>query len=385
MLYKSPQSILPDKPFTYQSAAIQRNNCTLDLLAHKYDGIIRSTASLVTDAPTLDSNVNSLTAFGAAAHARNQAGKDALKILLPVLDRRPNDIGLLLVVTQLYVLLNNHGAAISLIEAFNTRLSKSTNTSDADVRHVPGLVATLVSLYSARGQNSHARAELGRAAKYWRNRSNAPISTRALTHLYKSAGAALLESNHAQDQALAADIFSFLHDQDADDRYATAGLIAALARANPDKIESSHLSALTPVDRLIAAVNTSALESAGVPKAPTSATTTPSTKRPAPTSEPVRKPKKLKPSKTPKDYDPAKKMDAERWLPLKDRSYYRPKGKKAKARQAMFMQGGVVDEGASQGSSRAGTPGPGTVEAKGGVVGGQQQQKKKKGKKGGKW
>jgi signal recognition particle subunit SRP72 len=372
-LYKTPSTILPDKPFAYQTAAIQRNNYTLDLLAHKYDGIIRSTANLA-QTPTLDSDTVSLSAFGAAAHAHNQAGKEALKSVLPVLERRPNDIGLLLVCMQLYIHSSNPAAAISLLENFFTRLDSSAE----HVRYAPGLIGVLVSLYTSRGQHSHARSELAKAARYWRQHSNPPISSRALGHLYKSAGAALLESSIPADQQLAAELFSHLHDKDASDRYASAGLVAALARSDPSSIDEQKLSALTPLDRLISSINVSSLESLGVPK-PTPSTTSPTLKRPAPSTTTTTKPKtkKLKASKTPKDFDPTKKMDPERWLPIKDRSSYRPKGKKGKARQAMFMQGGAVAEESGAGSG-ASTPAAQVVEAK--KAGG----KKKKGK-GGKW
>ncbi|KAG9521214.1 signal recognition particle protein, partial [Aureobasidium melanogenum] len=378
-LYKTPSTILPDKPFTYQSAAIQRNNYTLDLLAHKYDGIIRSTASLA-QTPTLDSATVSLSAFGAAAHARNQAGKEALKSVLPVLERRPNDIGLLLVCMQLYIHASNPAAAISLLENFFARLSSSSEASAQDVRYAPGLIGVLVSLYASRGQQSHARSELAKAARYWRQHSNPPISSRALGHLYKSAGVALLESSAPADQQFAAELFTFLHEKDSSDRYASAGLVAALARANPSAIDAEKLSALTPLDRLVSNIDVSALEAAGVAKStPTIAST--STKRPAPSdSTPATKPKpkKLKKSKTPKDLDPAKKLDPERWLPIKDRSSYRPKGKKAKARQAMFMQGGAVAEDSGAGSG-ASTPAAQVVEAK------SANKKSKKKGKGGKW
>ncbi|KAG9652709.1 signal recognition particle protein, partial [Aureobasidium melanogenum] len=379
-LYKTPSTILPDKPFTYQSAAIQRNNYTLDLLAHKYDGIIRSTASLA-QTPTLDSATVSLSAFGAAAHARNQAGKEALKSVLPVLERRPNDIGLLLVSMQLYIHASNPAAAISLLENFFARLSSSSEASAQDVRYAPGLIGVLVSLYASRGQQSHAGSELAKAARYWRQHSNPPISSRALGHLYKSAGAALLESSAPADQQLAAELFTFLHEKDSSDRYASAGLVAALASANPSAIDAEKLSALTPLDRLVSNIDVSALEAAGVAKStPTIATST-STKRSAPSdSVPATKPKpkKLKKSKTPKDFDPAKKLDPERWLPIKDRSSYRPKGKKAKARQAMFMQGGAVAEDSGAGSG-ASTPAAQVVEAK------SANKKNKKKGKGGKW
>jgi signal recognition particle subunit SRP72 len=381
ILYKTPDSIRPDKPFAYQTAAIQRNNYTLDLLAHKYDGIIRSTASLAAT-PTLDPSINSLSAFGAAAHAREQSAKDALKTVLGVLERRPNDLGLLLVCIQLYTAISNPAAAISLLESFFARLSESTHASAKDVRHAPGLVGLSVALYTSRGQSSHARAELATAAKYWRqhDKAGSVISARALGHLYKSAGAALLDSNTPADQSLAVDLFTYLHQADSSDRYASAGLVAALARSDkaiPDEL----LQSLTPLANTISSVNVSQLEAGGVAKStaqPTPSTKT-SLKRAAPTTTVKPKTKKLKASKKPKNFDPAKKMDPERWLPIKDRSSYRPKNKKSKARQAMFMQGGAVAED----SAGSGTSTP--VASSQVLAEKAKQNKKKKGKSGGKW
>lgn len=389
LIHKSPEEITPDKPFAYQSAAMRRNNYSLDLLSQKYAGIVDSTASAISakPSPTLDVNINSLSAVNAAAHAHNKAGKEALKTVLPVLERRPNDIGLILVVTQLYVLSANQGAAIALFEALFDRLSKSSNSADMDVRFAPGLVGTLVALYSARGQAGHVRTELAEAAKYWQKRqtvSSGSVSPRALSHLYKAAGTALLESTDPADHSLASDIFTQLHSQDDSDRYATAGLVAALSTTTPASITSAHLSALTPVDRLIAGIDVTALESAGVAKAPSSTPVATSTKRAADTAAPATKAsKKIRSSKMPKTYDAAKTPDPERWLPMKDRSYYRPKGgnKKKKEKAAMFMQGGVVDEAREASVSRPGTP---VVEAKTGGAGGGAKGKKKKGK-GGKW
>lgn len=320
-------------------------------------------------APTLDPTVNSLAVINAAAHARNQTGREALKTILPELEKRPNDVGLVLVIAQLYVLTGNHDAATRLLETFLDRLSQSSKPEDLDVRYAPGLVGTLVSLYSARNQSSHIRKELSKAASYWRQKPKDSF-TRSITHLLKTAGTALLDSADDHDQELAAQIFTDLSSSDPEDRYTSAGLIAAQSLTSPSSITPSQLATLTPVPRLITSIDASALEAAGVAKpTPTTSTTTttPSLKRPAPSSskKTATANKKPKPSRMPKNYDPDKQPDPERWLPLKDRSSYRPKGgKKAKARQAMLTQGGPVSEE----SSRPGTPGGGGASA--GVVGG---------------
>lgn len=68
-------------------------------------------------------------------------------------------------------------------------------------------------------------------------------------------------------------------------------------------------------------------------------------------------------------------MDPERWLPLKDRSSYRPKGKKGKKKAMDTTQGGIVREDALEGVE---APGSGKVVTGGG---GGAKGKKKKGKR----
>ena len=385
LIHASPDAFKPDRPFGYQNEVMRRNDFAVALLSQKFGGTIESTKAIVSSkpAPNLDPTVNSLSAINAAAHARNQTSKDALKLVLPELERRPNDIGLLLVITQLYVLTGNFDQATILLEKFLVRLEQSASSSELDVRYAPGLVGTLISLYTARSQTGHARRELAKAAKYWRSKSKNSTDAypRSVSNLLKAAGAVLLDSLDQEDANLAKDIFTSLHTQDDTDRYASAGLIASLANTSPSDITESDLTTLTPVDRLIASIDASALESAGVAKtAPLTAPTT--AKRPAPTQDAPKKAKKIKPSRLPKDYDPNKQPDPERWLPLKDRSTYRPKGgKKGKARQNMLAQGAVEDAG-SRSASRPGTPVVAEKAGAGGKGGG--QNKKKKGK-GGKW
>lgn len=385
-IHRSPDTITPDKPFGYQSAVLERNNYALDLLAQKSSGTADATVAIISKSslPTLDASINSLSVINAAAHAQNRSGKEALRVVLSLLEKRPDDVGLLLVVTQLYVLTGNHGSAITLLEAFFSRLEQSRSTSDLDVRYAPGLVGTLVSLYTARSQTSHVRTELAKTSRYWRHRSKelqSPAglpSRRALGHFYKSAGTVLLDSPDPEDLQLAKDIFTDLTSLEPEDRYASAGLIAALASTAPSSIQDSQLAQLTPVERLVTSIDVSALENAGVAKPATTATPVNNLKRHVESAPPI-KAKKIRSGRLPKDYDPSKTADPERWLPMRDRSYYRPKGKKGKQKQAMLMQGGVVAEERDASSSRPGTP----AETKAGG-GGKQQQKKKKGK-GGKW
>ncbi|KAJ1737714.1 Srp72p [Coemansia sp. Benny D160-2] len=46
----------------------------------------------------------------------------------------------------------------------------------------------------------------------------------------------------------------------------------------------------------------------------------------------------------PKDYDPARKLDTERWIPLRQRSYYKPRGRNRKQHALRGgAQGGALE------------------------------------------
>lgn len=361
------ETLKPDYPFAYQTAILEQNRSVLDLQAAKFDGVVKSTAKELShqSSATSDSRVNGLSAVNVAAHAKNQTGKDALKNVLPLLEKRPKDVGLVLTIIQLYVQTNNLSSATTLLENLLERLEQSGDSSELDVRHAPGLVGTLVSLYNKQTRREPARTALAAAATHWRSKAEHRPS--GVTHLLKAAGSALSESHDPSHQNLARDIFQDLHDQDPSDRYSAAGLLAA----SPATAASSSLQS---VDSLISGIDAEALENAGIAQPPVDPSAPATTrKRPAEEQPKLKKHKKLCASKMPKDYDPNRTPDPERWLPLRDRSSYKPKGgKKGKAKQAMFAQGAVSED------SRPATPGAEVVKGKQQQSGG--GAKKKKGK-----
>ena len=370
LFHSAPLVPESDKLFTYQSRAYTSNTKSVDLQAFKFDGVAESTANAISSkkSPTTSADVTTLAVLNAAAHARNQIGNAALKHILPELEKRPNDVGLIVVVIQMYMLTGNITSAISLLEAFLKRLDDSISEDDHDVRFSPGLVAILVGLYKVQGRRAHIKQELAKAAVYWRHKSKAPKS------LLQAAGAALLSSPSSKDDVMTAgEIFSKLHEQRPNDKLALAGLVASKATEEHEEI-SSELSKMTPISNLIKGVDVAALEKAGIPQssnALTIAQQISSRKRPADGAQ--SKPKRLRKSRLPKDYEPGKTPDPERWLPLRDRSNYRPKGKKKGRKDATDRtQGGVVAD--DVGVKDTTTKNPSTV------IGGGGANKKKKGK-----
>lgn len=265
-----------------------------------------------------------------------------MKEILPLLEKRPNDVGLILTIAHLYVITNNYAAAAHLLESFFKRLEQSGSASDLDVRFAPGLIASLVSLYAQQGRPGAAKSELAKAAEYWRkphkSKTEAPSKS-----LMVAAGTALLDTQNFENAKAAGAIFQSLYKQDDEDRAAIAGLIAAQSIYDPSSIPADLLAYLPEANRLVADIDAAALENAGVPT--TTNLVSEARKRSiAPTKVVASRPKRLRKVRIPKEFDPNKKIDAERWLPMRDRTYYRPKGKKGKKRAEGLTQGGPVAE-----------------------------------------
>ncbi|KAI4205570.1 MAG: hypothetical protein LQ350_000349 [Teloschistes chrysophthalmus] len=336
-----------DKLFTIQSDRIKENQLILDLLVSKFGGVIKSTSRTLAEkpSPTTTSHINNISVLNAAAHAQMRLGSFGIKHMLPLLVKRPLDVGLALVVVQLYILTNNHGSAVTVMESLLKHLEASTSSDVQDVRFAPGLVAAAVSLYNLQGRKTQITAEYAKAASYWRHKSKAPRS------LLQAAGVALLESNKPEDQELAREIFATLHEQEPASKPAAAGYVAAHAFSSTPV--ANEAKALTPLSYFIAGIDVTALEAAGVPQAKSTADAALAASRKRALDEkPKPAKKRVRKSRMPKDYDPSKPADSERWLPLRERSSYRPKGKKGKQRAAGLTQGGVEKggDGATAGS-----------------------------------
>ena len=358
-----------DQLFQFQAQQMKENSLVLDLSIGKTSAVAQATqGKLSPDSSTSPSYASRLSVINAAAHAQRELGKFGLKKILPLMENRPTDIGLALTIVHLYILTNNHGSALTVLETLVNRLSSSQKPADTDARFTPGLVSILVSLYQHQNRKSQIKAELAKAASFWKHKSRPPET------LLQAAGLALLKSSTEKDQETARGIFSTLHAYDASSRFATAGYVAAYAVESVDKI-SKEAETLTPTAHLTVGIDASALENAGVP--PPRYVDEQNLKRKRALEEKLKPAKKrVRKSKLPKDYDPNKQPDPERWLPLRDRSTYKPKGKKGRKKAEQLTQGGV-----SENADAAKSGGEGLVQAKGGGGAGAKKDGKRKGKK----
>lgn len=276
----------------------------------------------------------------------------------------PKDIGLALTLVQLKLRAGNVVGAIQTLDALFAAL-------EPEQHYQPGLIGLQVALYQDQGRKQHIKDLLHQASTFWKSSSSPNPS------ILRASGSAQLDSTDAADLLSAGELFTSLLSANPDDKLATCGLIASYATTDASKITSSHLSKLAPVDKLIADIDAAALEALGVAQQPR--------KRAA--EEEARPKEKEKKVKKKKVKIPAelvgKAPDAERWLPLRDRSTYRPKGKKDKKKAAGATQGGAISAAGQEESMEM--VGGGKVDVKkvgGGGAGGAGKKKKKKG---GKW
>lgn len=336
-----------DRLFNHQSVGITRNLHANALQCYKQKEVKDKTAGLLKEDPTPSTDLERVYAgyFNAAAQLKTQTDKGqtdkaALKKILAVLEKRPYDVGLLLTVIHLYIQAKNYDSAIDVLQKFFKYVESAGTADHEDVRYAPGLVALAVALYRTQNRRKDIRNELGRAAAYWQK-----IPKNSSTTLLREAGIELLHSSKPSDLATAGAAFERMVDQDGEDRIARAGVVASFATTDYSKAEP-HLESLSSVEELTDGIDVSALLDAGVPTF--AAPQQPPKKRKANEAgagtgaQPSSADKPKKKPRLGKNYDPNAKPDPERWLPMRDRSYYKPKGRKNKKRAAESTQGGAV-------------------------------------------
>ena len=315
-----------DQPFEFQDSVLQWNRMAIDGAAGK-----RVTAR---DGHACDADVAAAGVFGAYKVAGGKSDKSGLKTLLSNLEAT-KDVGLVLTVVQMYITAGKHATAADVFSRFLAR-------SDDALRFAPGIVAVTVALNKHLGRTRATRSELHTAAQHWLHSTTDITPLNA--ELLKTAGAALLPAHRAD----AEEIFQRLATHDSSDPIAKAGLAACRAQ---------HVD-LPSVASLTSGIDAAALENSGVPRvhAPRASIAVPKKRTadapPAQTQVQQGKTKKIRTraSQLPKDFDANKTPDPERWLPMRDRSYYKPKKRKGKAAAAGerggATQGGVAGVGA---------------------------------------
>lgn len=357
------------KLFNHQNNILSRNSYVADMNAYKTSGVERRTSAQLrsTVAPSADSRSTMLSIVNTAALTKSSKDECVLRAMQDLITKRPHDIGIVLVTIQMQIRQNRLGAACATLLALFKRLASLNDEAAKDARYSPGLIALAVSLLRRQGRHNAAKAEFAQAAKHWATRSS---KSRSEFATLLESGVQLMRSSNSDELKLANSAFEILSQNGVESQVASAGVVASLATSDASTTER-HAAKLPPVSELIRNTDVEDLVGAGVVSILGSSTVR---KRRLDDSG-LTQPKKHRRTKLPKNFVDGQTPDPERWLPLRDRSSYRPKNKKGKKKVADSTQGGVTKD-----EETLGLVGGGGVKVEKAAAGGA-AKKKKKGKK----
>ncbi|KAF3915366.1 hypothetical protein AA313_de0206452 [Arthrobotrys entomopaga] len=321
-LQKRPQGA--QKPFTFQSDILEQNKTILELQAGKEKSALVSAQALKKRNPN-DYTISSVVASIELQATDSTTAKSIAKTLKESASKKlgSTDIGIVFLNIQNYLKENNIASAVTVVENLFKELE-----SEPEKRFMPGLVGVVAGLYTLQGRKAKVKAELENASTYWRSTTHPDPAVLLAT------GTAELSSPNLQDRTTAASIFESLVASNPTP-LSNAGYIAS----HPAEEMPSKIAQLTPMATLLKDIKVSSLLESGVAAPPTKKRSADSA---AKTQVKARKKRKIRLPKG--GIDPNKKPDPERWLPLRDRSTYKPKGKKDKRKAKDLTQGGVVTD-----------------------------------------
>ncbi|ODQ67210.1 hypothetical protein NADFUDRAFT_49648 [Nadsonia fulvescens var. elongata DSM 6958] len=220
--------------------------------------------------------------------------------------KNPSSLPASLGLAQLYSSSENYDAAGKVLVEFRGAVAKGSNASDA---FKPGLIGLLASLFRIQGRKLAACELIKTALTHW-------STEQGLSNEVKAAALTLLDSNNEEDIQTCASLFENFYQANPDDFINIASVIAC----NPVRYAEER-SKLISIDSIIADVDIAQIIENGV--YPLLKKKTVANKIDPKVAAKI---KRRKP-KYPKDYDANKKPDPERWLPLRDRSSWKPKKK----------------------------------------------------------
>ncbi|OLL26323.1 Signal recognition particle subunit SRP72 [Neolecta irregularis DAH-3] len=346
-LFEREKTTFPDlKLSCFQSHLFQRNELAVKLQAGR-TRLAKNAANRFQHSEDMAMVISILK-----MHKPSQA----IKSLDQILEKEPGNIFVALAAIQLKLQYKKRMNAVSTLERLLCTLTD-------DQKYIPGLVGLAVALYDKIGNRVASLDILEKARRFW-------VGKNSGEHLDLIQYAGLVKLNEAisfgnkEDAQAIASNFKSLARLIPGDQRAIAGLVAVYSFLDP-KRTLQYVEGLPPVESFTRDIDVEELEKAGVPLSE-------SHKRPAEscTFESEKKKKKKRKPLLPKNLDPSKEIDPERWLPKRERSSYYSKGKKTKRNgPGGATQGGPVE---SSGLQLA----PSVV-----LSGGSIKNKKKKGRK----
>uniref|UniRef100_A0A9J7YXF1 Signal recognition particle subunit SRP72 n=1 Tax=Cyprinus carpio carpio TaxID=630221 RepID=A0A9J7YXF1_CYPCA len=362
-----------------QLQAIEINKALLAMYTNQADQCNKMLASLQTQNPGHPRPV----LIKVAQLCREKQHNKAIELLQRFSDQHPESAsGIKLTMAQLYVT-----QACDILKSIE------------EMKYKPGMISALVTMYTHEEDIDSAIDVFTQAIQYYQ--SEQPGSA---IHLSLVREAANYKLKYGRKKEATSDLEQ-LWKQNKKDVHTLAQLISAYSLVDQDKAKALSKHLPSP-DTMSFNVDVDELENSHgatyIRKKAAKVVGESQPKEQGP--EGVKKKKKKKKGKLPKNYDPKSTPDPERWLPMRERSYYRGKKKGKKKEQVGrgtqgATSGACAELDASKSASSPPTsprPGSGTGTATSNAVPPRQQkpaaagatrkkapQKKKKGGKGG--
>ncbi|KAI7862136.1 hypothetical protein BDF14DRAFT_1746377 [Spinellus fusiger] len=313
----------------FQKYILYMNESLLQLYMNKHSACRDSAQNLIAKYP--DSDALYLTL--AAATYQQHKGEKAVEELKKYSEKKPGSLALRFATIQLQLL---HSTPLEALKTLKAYIKSANEKGSKKEAYQPGVVALLVWLYEHTNQSEKAMETLDSASAYWKSEKGRLVETPA--SVVKQTAAFKLKAGRYHEAA--AD-YEQLVKADPTDAQAIAGLISAYTEIDPAKAEQ-YGDALPAI--AFEHIDTERLECR-----------VPGVKRCYVKKDPkgshVKKPKKRNP-RLPKAYDAQQTPDPERWLPKRERSTFRAKGKNKKA-ALRGPQGAAVEGGGLGGTGSA--------------------------------
>ncbi|NXS77424.1 SRP72 protein, partial [Erpornis zantholeuca] len=379
-----------------QLQAIEFNKALLAMYTNQADQCRKLSASLQSQSPEHLLPV----LIQAAQLCREKQHAKAVGLLQDFADQHPaNAAEIKLTMAQLKIAQGSVTKACMILRSIE------------ELQHKPGMVSALVTMYSHEEDIDSAIEVFTQAIQWYQqyqartNHGCCVFQPKSPVHLSLIREAANFKLKHGRKKEAISDLEE-LWKQNPKDVHTLAQLISAYSLVDPEKAKvlSKHLPSS---DTMSLKVDVDALENshgATYVRKKAGKLTGDNQQKEQGQGE-VKKKKKKKKGKLPKNYDPKVTPDPERWLPMRERSYYRgrKKGKKkdqvGKGTQGSTTTGSSELDASRTASSPPTSPRPGSgaaVSATSNVIPPRhqkpagapatkkkQQQKKKKGAKGG--
>ncbi|NXP16863.1 SRP72 protein, partial [Scytalopus superciliaris] len=379
-----------------QLQAIEFNKALLAMYTNQADQCRKLSASLQSQSPEHLLPV----LIQAAQLCREKQHAKAVGLLQDFADQHPaNAAEIKLTMAQLKIAQGSVTKACMILRSIE------------ELQHKPGMVSALVTMYSHEEDIDSAIEVFTQAIQWYQQfqaRTNygcCVFQPKSPVHLSLIREAANFKLKHGRKKEAISDLEE-LWKQNPKDVHTLAQLISAYSLVDPEKAKvlSKHLPSS---DTMSLKVDVDALENshgATYVRKKAGKLTGDNQQKEQGQGE-VKKKKKKKKGKLPKNYDPKVTPDPERWLPMRERSYYRGRKKGKKKEQVGKGTQGSTTTGSSEldasrtASSPPTSPRPGSaaaVSATSNVIPPRhqkpagaaatkkkQQQKKKKGAKGG--